>query len=142
MNDPTDPNFEDGAHLRSVRQTPTATHREALRRVAECAVDATAGARGASSSVLMLILYATWQIVRVGICAVLVLIEPILRVTLVPLAFLGFVVTVLFGFLIGDPRFPRWGMLAFSVGALLAYWLFLGLMSLFMRLPGDYDRTR
>ncbi len=106
------------------------------------AADATAAARRASRSVLVFLLYAAWQIVRVGICAVLVLIEPILRVTLVPLAFLGFIVTILFGFLIGDPRFPRWGMLAFSVGALLAYWLYLGLMSLFMRLPGDYDRTR
>jgi hypothetical protein len=44
-----------------------------------------------------------------------------------------------FGFLIGDPRFPRWGMLAFSVGTLMLYWLFLGLMSLFMTLPADHD---
>ena len=38
-------------------------------------------------------------------------------------------------FLIGDPHFPKWGMLAFSIGTMWLYWLFLGLMSLFVRLP-------
>jgi heme/copper-type cytochrome/quinol oxidase subunit 4 len=79
------------------------------------------------------------QVVRIACCALLVLIEPVLRATLVPIAFLGFLVTLVFGFLIGDPRFPRWGMLAFSVGTLMLYWLFLGLMSLFMTLPADHD---
>lgn len=83
--------------------------------------------------------FCVWHIVRIACCAVLVLTEPLLRATLVPIAFLGFLVTVVFGFLIGDPRFPRWGMLAFSVGALMIYWLFLGLMSLFMTLPPDHD---
>jgi len=79
------------------------------------------------------------QVARIGCCALLVLIEPVLRATLVPIAYLGFLVTLVFGFLIGDPRFPRWGMLAFSVGTLMLYWLFLGLMSLFMTLPVDHD---
>ena len=79
--------------------------------------------------------FVTWQVVRMAICAVLVLLEPVLRAILVPLAFLGFLVTLIFGFLIADPRFPRWGMLAFSVGSLMLYWLYLGLMSLFMTLP-------
>ena len=77
------------------------------------------------------------QVVRIACCALLVLIEPVLRATLVPIAYFGFLVTLVFGFLIGDPRFPRWGMLAFSVGTLMLYWLFLGLMSLF--LPVDHD---
>ena len=80
-----------------------------------------------------------WQLVRITCCALLVLMEPLLRAILVPIAFLGFLVTLVFGFLIGDPRFPRWGMLGFSVGALMLYWLFLGLMSLFMTLPPDHD---
>lgn len=84
---------------------------------------------------LAISLYAAWQVVRIACCAVLVLTEPILRAILLPIAFLGFLVTLIFGFLIGDPRFPRWGMLGFSVGALVLYWLFLGLMSLFMTLP-------
>ena len=90
-----------------------------------------------SIAVLLLVasFWAAWQILRIACCAVLVLTEPILRAILVPIAFLGFLVTLVFGFLIGEPRFPRWGMLGFSVGALMLYWLFLGLMSLFMTLP-------
>ena len=84
--------------------------------------------------------FVMWQVVRLAICAVLILTEPLLRATLVPIAFLSFVVTLIFGFLIGDPRFPRWGMLAFSVGTLMVYWLFLGVMSLFMTLPRFHDR--
>ncbi|SDE48663.1 hypothetical protein SAMN05444679_123100 [Variovorax sp. CF079] len=85
-------------------------------------------------------LFVGWQMVRLACCALLVLMEPFLRATFVPIAFLGFLVTLVFGFLIGNPRFPRWGMLAFSVGALMLYWLFLGLMSLFMTLPPSHDR--
>lgn len=83
-----------------------------------------------------------WEVVRMAICALLVLLEPVLRAILVPLAFLGFLVTLIFGFLIADPRFPRWGMLAFSVGSLMLYWLYLGLMSLFMTLPSGHDHRR
>ncbi|MGR4871149.1 hypothetical protein ACIPRI_20065 [Variovorax sp. LARHSF232] len=84
---------------------------------------------------------AAWQVLRCAICAILVLGEPVIRAVLVPLAFLGFLLTMIFGFLIGDPRFPRWGMLAFSVGALVLYWCYLGFMSLFMSLPShDCER--
>ena len=87
------------------------------------------------------VVFTSWQLVRIGICAVLVLGEPVMRAVLVPVAFLGFLMTMIFGFLIGDPRFPRWGMLGFSAGALVLYWLYLGLMSLFMSLPShDYER--
>ncbi|KWT71761.1 MULTISPECIES: hypothetical protein [unclassified Variovorax] len=81
------------------------------------------------------------QLARWAICALLVLGEPVVRAVLVPVAFLSFLVTLIFGFLIGDVRFPRWGMLAFSVSALILYWLYLGLMSLFMTLPShDHER--
>lgn len=79
--------------------------------------------------------FAVFQVVRVLVSAVLVLAEPVIRAVLVPIALLSFLVTLVFGFLIGDPDFPRWGMLAFSVGALVLYWAYLGLMSLFMTLP-------
>jgi len=83
---------------------------------------------------------AVWQVLRCVICALLVLGEPVVRAVLVPVAFLSFLVTLIFGFLMGDPRFPRWGMLAFSVGALVLYWFYLWLMSLFMTLPAhDYE---
>ena len=100
---------------------------------------AVASVRSVASQITIVSAFVAWQIVRITCCAALVLIEPILRATLVPIAFLGFLVTLIFGFLIGDPRFPRWGMLAFSLGALMLYWLFLGLMSLFMTLPPDHD---
>ena len=81
------------------------------------------------------------HLVRITICALLVLGEPVMRALLVPAAFLGFLVTLIFGFLIGDPRFPRWGMLGLSVAALVLYWAYLGLMSLFMSLPShDCER--
>ena len=87
------------------------------------------------------VVFTAWQLVRITICAVLVLGEPLMRAVLVPVAFLGFLVTMIFGFLIGDPRFPRWGMLGFSAGALVLYWLYLWLLSLLMALPShDYER--
>ena len=96
---------------------------------------------GWTGAALWWAMFAVWQLVQCALCAVLVLGEPVMRAVLVPLAFLGFLVTMIFGFLIGDPRFPRWGMLAVSVGALALYWLYLGLMSLFMSLPShDYER--
>jgi len=55
---------------------------------------------------------------------------------LVPVAFLRFLATLVFGFLIGDVRLPRRGH-----GALMLYWLYLGPMSLFMTLP-HHDRNR
>jgi len=50
---------------------------------------------------------------------------PLLRYTLCPIAFLGMAVTLFFGFALDEPGFPKWAMLAFSVGALLVYWLYL-----------------
>jgi len=90
--------------------------------------------------ILGALLFVVWQAVRLTCCAVLIMLEPLLRATLVPIAFLSFIVTLIFGFLIGDPRFPRWGMLAFSIGTLMLYWLFLAVMSLFMTLPPSHDR--
>jgi hypothetical protein len=87
-----------------------------------------------------MLIWIAWQVIRLPCCAVLILMEPLLRVTLVPIAFLSFCVTLVFGFMIGDPKFPRWGMLAFSVGTLMVYWAYLGLMSFFMTLPPTHDR--
>jgi hypothetical protein len=100
-------------------------------------VDVACAAGRRSRPLFGAVVLIAWQLVRSVICALLVLFEPLLRIVLVPIAFLAFVVTLIFGFLIGAPNFPKWGMLAFSVGALLLYWLYLGVMSLFMRLPRD-----
>jgi hypothetical protein len=60
------------------------------------------------------------------------------RIICVPLAFLSFFVTLVFGFLLGSPGFPKWGMLLFSVAALLLYWVYLGITILLMRLPSEH----
>lgn len=80
---------------------------------------------------------ALWRGLHLGICALLALMEPLLRATLVPLAFLSFMVTLVFGFVVGDPTFPRWAMLGFSVGCLVLYWLYLGLLMWFVRAPAS-----
>jgi hypothetical protein len=71
--------------------------------------------------------------VRLVLLSLFVLLEPFVRVVLMSIAFGAFLVTIVFGVLAGDAGFPTWGMLAFSVGALWLYWLFLGLMGLLMR---------
>jgi hypothetical protein len=101
------------------------------------AVDAGRSAGRRMGPLVAVVLALAWQPVRWVLCAVLVLFEPLLRIVLVPFAFLGFLATLVFGFAMDAPRFPKWGMLAFSVGALLLYWLYLAVMSLFMRLPRD-----
>jgi hypothetical protein len=84
-------------------------------------------------SIFRVVLIGSWHVLRLvlgTLLVLLVLLEPLLRMALVPLAFLSFGATVVFGFLIGDPRFPKWGMLAFSVGALWLYGLFVVVTSL------------
>lgn len=122
-----------------VYMTPAHARAARLRDLRGQLADVARAAGRRSRPLVALLLLGAWQCVRIIICALLVLMEPLLRIVLVPLAFLGFVVTLLFGFAMDAPNFPKWGMLAFSVGALLLYWLYLGLMSLFMRLPRDRD---
>jgi len=88
----------------------------------------TVGSMGVS--IFAVVLIGSWHALRLVLGTLLVLLEPLLRMTLVPLAFLSFGVTVVFGFLIGDPRFPKWGMLTFSVGTLWLYGLFVVVTSL------------
>lgn len=59
--------------------------------------------------------------------------EPFIGVVLSVLAFGTFFVTVLFGFLLQVPFPHRWEMLFGSVGFMLLYGLYLGLLSLLQR---------
>jgi predicted permease len=52
---------------------------------------------------------------RWSLAALLVLMEPFVRMILMVAAFGCFFVTVVFGFMGHEPRFPKWGMLAFSI---------------------------
>jgi hypothetical protein len=68
-----------------------------------------------------------FQVVRMVLAALMVLTEPLVRL-LVPFAFLLFLTTLIAGFLMETPNFPKWGMLGLSVGSLCAYWLYVMLM--------------
>lgn len=104
-----------------------------------CMRDAAHGVGSAMLTALRVVVFVLGRLLWLGLCALLVLLEPVLRAVLVPVAFLSFLVTLVFGFAMGDENFPRWGMLAFSVGTLCLYWLFLALMSLVMRWPRAHD---
>jgi len=70
----------------------------------------------------------TWRAPLLVFYALLVLGEPVVGFVLAPLAFLAFGITLLFGFVARAPHFPTWAMLGFSVGAVILYWAYLGLM--------------
>jgi hypothetical protein len=97
------------------------------------------GIGGAMLTALRVVAFVLRRLLWLGLCALLVLLEPVLRAVLVPVAFLSFLVTLVFGFAMGDENFPRWGMMAFSVGTLCLYWLFLALMTLVLRWPRAND---
>jgi hypothetical protein len=113
--------------------------RRAATGVGLCLKRAAYGLGGAMLTALRVVAFVLGRLLWLGLCALLVLLEPVLRAVLVPVAFLSFLVTLVFGFAMGDENFPRWGMMAFSVGTLCLYWLFLALMTLVMRWPRAND---
>jgi hypothetical protein len=87
--------------------------------------------RGAGRRLFWLVLAAVrtaWRLVVLFGVSVLVLVEPVVRVVLVPLATLCVLMAVVFGFMMHAPHFHAWGMLVFGVGALWLYWLYLFLI--------------
>jgi hypothetical protein len=72
-----------------------------------------------------MVLGVAWWLARLALAALLVLMEPLVAIVLLPIAFVGFLVTVVMGFMLDTPGFPKWPMLGMSVGALVLYWLFL-----------------
>lgn len=142
MNDPIDGDNVLYPYPRQPGHAGGAARRGALRQGLSRMSDVGGGLLHAAGAVLRFLFFVAWQMTRAVICAVLVLVEPVLRLMLMGLAFLSFLVTLLFGFMMHAPNFPKWGMLAFAIGLVLMYWLFLGFMSLFMRLPPYRDRYR
>ncbi len=55
-------------------------------------------------------LWVLWRIMHGSIVAILMLMEPVVRIVLVPLAFTSFLMALFFGFVFGEPHFPKWGM--------------------------------
>ena len=79
------------------------------------------------------VLLVVWFVTVVGF----VCIDAVLRVTLLPFAFLALLVSVVFGFVLDAPNFPAWGMLTFSMALFGAYGLFLLLRAVTVGLPRD-----
>ncbi len=63
----------------------------------------------------------TWQIARLLIVALLMLVEPILGFVLYGLAMVGVIVSVILKFSGAAPKFPFWSALAISLGLYLAF---------------------
>lgn len=73
-----------------------------------------------------------WQVVRLPVLAVLLVLEPFVSLILTAFGFLGIVVAVILEVSRDLPHFPFWTMMGFSVGALLllmAYHALIGLLS-------------
>lgn len=64
-------------------------------------------------------LWILWQIVRLPVLAVLLVLEPFVSLVLTAFGFLGIVVALILRFTGDLPHFPFWLMIAFSVGAIL-----------------------
>ena len=78
------------------------------------------------------VLWLLWQIIRLPVLAVLLVLEPFVSLVLTAAGFLGIVVGVILRFSGDLPHFPFWEMMAFSIGALLlavAYQAVIGIFS-------------
>jgi hypothetical protein len=70
---------------------------------------------------LLNVIAITWQISRLVIVALLMLVEPILGFFLCGLALVGVIVSVILRFSGAAPKFPFWSALAMSFGLFLAF---------------------
>jgi hypothetical protein len=86
-------------------------------------------------AVTALVVGVAWVSLTAGrwsLAALMALMEPFVRLVLMGAGLGCFAITVLFGFVGHAPHFPKWGMLAFSIGCVLVYWVFLFVMLLVM----------
>lgn len=79
------------------------------------------------------VLWVIWQVVRLPILAVLLVLEPFVSLVLTAFGFLGIVVALILKFSGDLPHFPFWEMMAFSVGAILLLMLYHVLIGIFSR---------
>lgn len=78
------------------------------------------------------VLWILWQVVRLPMLAVLLVLEPFVSLILTAFGFLGIVIGLILKFSGDLPHFPFWLMMAFSVGAILllmAYHVLIGVFS-------------
>ncbi len=65
------------------------------------------------------VIWIIWQVGRLPVLAVLLVLEPFVSLILTAFGFLGIVIALILKFSGDLPHFPFWLMTAFSVGALL-----------------------
>lgn len=70
------------------------------------------------ASALLVSVRFLWHVIRLPILAVLLVLEPLVRVVFFTLAFLGTLVAFILKFGSTLPHFPFWGMLGVSLGCL------------------------
>jgi len=76
-----------------------------------------------------------WHSIRLPVLAVLIVLEPFVRVILSALAVLGVFFALFFQFLIRLPHFPLWTMLGISCGCALSLMMYYALIRLFSSRP-------
>jgi len=79
------------------------------------------------------VLCILWQVVRLPVLAVLLVLEPFASLILTAFGFLGIVLALILKFSGDLPHFPFWLMIAFSVGALLLLMVYHVLIGVFSR---------
>ena len=79
------------------------------------------------------LLWLLWQVVRLPVLAVLLVLEPLVSLVLTAFGFLGIVVALILKFSGDLPHFPFWLMMAFSVGAILLLMAYHALIGIFAK---------
>lgn len=79
------------------------------------------------------LLWLLWQVVRLPVLAVLLVLEPFVSLILTAFGFLGILVALILKFSGDLPHFPFWLMMGFSVGAILLLMAYHALIGIFAR---------
>ena len=85
------------------------------------------------SAVVRGVLWLTWQAIRLPLFSILLILEPIVRCVLSWIALWGFLIAFVWEFAGVDPRFPFWGMIAFSTSCALVLTAYHALLRLLAR---------
>ncbi len=76
---------------------------------------------GTIGSIVLNTMAIAWQIARLLIVALLILVEPILGFVLCGLSVVGVIVSVILKFSGAAPKFPFWSAITMSVGLYIAF---------------------
>jgi hypothetical protein len=74
-----------------------------------------------------------WNVLRIPVASVLVLLEPVVCFALAALAILSVIAAIFWKVSGIAPAFPLWGLLAFSAGSIVLLAIYYALIRLFTR---------